>query len=206
MLQPSLAATTVRPTHLVAPRLAAGARRRRNGPPDVGALDLYLLLASRLPAPIAIRAADAWGNGRELVSERRGNVCADLVFTGRSAAGSRRIAEALRSWSAAMPAGAVELRRGGLGIHACDPGSAALAPPNVAGDALAFAADRASVESSMVQGDVPPALARCVADHAVDRFDYQQFVTIATSPDQPKGADATRFQRILTDLVQGCST
>jgi hypothetical protein len=205
MLQPSLAGTRVRPAHLVAPEPAAGEHRRRNGPPDIGAMDLYFLLASRLPVATAIRAADAWGNGRELLVERGHTVCADLAFTGRDRDGSRRIADALRAWSAAMPAGTVEVRRQGLEVRACDPGASAAAPPNSADDALGFAADRAYLESSMVEGGVPTDLARCMADAAVVRPDYQHFVEIATGPDQPKGATRTAFEGTLDALVQGCS-
>src|SRR5213078_994258 len=110
--------------------LPAGAQRRRTGSTDIGAVDLYFLLASRLPVATAIQAADAWGNGRELISEQDHRICTDLAFTGRDAAGSRRIADALRRWSASMPAGAVELHRGGLELHVCDPGKTSAPPPN----------------------------------------------------------------------------
>ena len=82
-------------------------------------------------------------------------ICADLAFTGRDRAASRRLGDALRLWSAAMPAGAVTVGHGGLRIHSCDPGRAATAPPNSAEDALGFAADRAFVEASMVAGQDP---------------------------------------------------
>ena len=85
MLQPSLSATRVTPRRVTAPKLAAGAKRRSTGSSDIGAFDLYFMLASRLPAATAIQAADAWGNGRELVSERDHRICTDLSLTGRNA-------------------------------------------------------------------------------------------------------------------------
>lgn len=204
MLQPSLSTSRVRPSHLAAPKLAAGARRRPNGPTDVGAFDLYFILASRLPPATAIQAADAWGNGRELVSEQDHRICTDLAFTGRDAAGSRRIADALRAWIAAMPSGTVTLRPDGLALHACDPGKTAPAPPGGAEDALEFAAGRAFVESDMVRGGVPPTIARCMSDHMVARPDYQQFVGIATSSDTPKGAELAQFRKVIQSLVGSC--
>ena len=67
--------------------LRAGPAPLANGPDDIGAMDLYFLLASRLPTAVALRAADAWGNGRDLVTEREDHtICADLVFTGRDPA------------------------------------------------------------------------------------------------------------------------
>jgi hypothetical protein len=204
MLQPSLSATRVTPSHVTAPKLAAGAKRRSTGSTDIGAFDLYFMLASRLPTATAIQAADAWGNGRELVSERNHRICTDLSFTGRDAAGSRRIADALRAWSAAMPAGAVTLDRRGLALHVCDPGSTAAAPPNSAEDALDFAASRAFIESDMVRGGIPPRLTRCMADHMVARPDYQQFVDTAMGDATPKGAALKRFQAVVDSLAQGC--
>jgi hypothetical protein len=205
MLQPSLSATRVRPARVPAPSLAPGAQRRPNGPTDVGAIDLYFLLASRLPAATAIQAADAWGNGRELVSEQDHQICTDLAFTGRDAAGTRRIAAALRAWSAAMPAGAVRLRRGGLLLHVCDPGKTGAAPPTSAGAALEFAATRAFVETDMVRGGIPPGIARCMSDHMVARPDYLRFVTVATSADEPKAADVKQFKNVIGALADGCT-
>ena len=205
MLQPSLSATRVRPVRVPAPTLAPGAQRRRNGPTDVGAIDLYFLLASRLPAATAIQAADAWGNGRELVSEQDHRLCTDLAFVGRDAAGSRRIAGALRAWSATMPVGAVRLRRGGLTLHVCDPGKTGTAPPTSAGDALDFAATRAFVESEMVRGGIPPAIARCMGDHVVARPDYARFAAVATSAKQPAAAELKQFKQVVAGLVAGCT-
>ncbi len=205
MLQPSLSATRVRPAHVAAPALPAGAQRRHNGSTDVGAIDLYFILASRLPAATAIQAADAWGNGRELVSEQEGHICTDLAFTGRDRAGSRRIADALRAWSAAMPAGAVRLTRRGLALHVCDPGKTGAAPPNTADDALEYAATRAFLESDMVRGGVPVGIARCMGDHMVVRPDYTQFVAVATSADTPEDADLEQFQKVVGSLADGCT-
>jgi hypothetical protein len=203
MLQPSLSATRVEPVRISAPKPAAGAKRLSTGSNDVGALDLYFLLASRLPAATAIQAADAWANGRDLVSEQDHHICTDLAFAGRDVEGRRRIATALQAWSAAMPAGAVTLGHGGLSVHVCDPGTSATAPPNSADDALGFAADRAYLESAMVEGGIPPRLTRCMADHMVTRPDYQQFVT--DSNVDLKGAALKRFQAIVQSLAEGCA-
>jgi hypothetical protein len=206
MVQPARAASRVRPARLAAPRPARGTHRLANGPDDIGAMDLYFLLASRLPDAVALQAADAWGNGRELMTERRDHtICADLAFAGRDRATSRRLGDAIRLWAAAMPAGAVTVDATGLRIHGCDPGPAATAPPNSAEDALGFAADRAFVEASMVAGRIPLPLATCMTDRAVSRPDYAQFVAVATSQRTPSKAEERSFRQTLDELVGACS-
>ena len=207
MAQPARVVRPVRPVRLAAPRLAHGAHALANGPDDVGAMDLFFLLASRLPNPIALQAADAWGNGRELMSRRRDHtICTDLVFVGRDRATSRRLGDAIRRWSAAMAPGTVTVADDGLSIHGCDPGSAATAPPNSAEDALSFAADHAFVEASMVAGKIPPALSSCMTDRAVTRPDYPQFVAVATSQRAPTKAAERSFEQTLSELVDACRT
>jgi hypothetical protein len=205
MLAPALATTKVQPAALDGPKLRAGARRLRAGRTDFGALDLFFLLSSRLPEPVAAQAADAWGNGRVLVSRGRdGRTCTQIGFAGRSPSGARRIADALRSWSAAMPAGAVELSRSGRELRVCDPGAAATAPPNSAGTALDFAGERALLQASMVQGGVPPKAAVCLTDHAVARTDYDQFVEVALRTADPSKEQLASFDRILGELARSC--
>ena len=207
MVQPARAVAAAHPVHLAAPRPARGTRRLANGPDDIGAMDLYFLLASRLPNPVALQAADAWGNGRELVTARADHtICADLVLTGRDRATSRRLGDAVRLWAAAMPAGAVTVADGGLRIHSCDPGSAATAPPNSAEDALGFLSDRAFVEASMVAGKIPPPLAACMADRAVTRSDYPQFVAVATSAHAPTKAEERSLEQTVTELAGACTS
>lgn len=206
-LAPALATTTVHPRPLRSPRPAPGYRKLSAGPPDWGAMDLYFLLASRLPDATAIRAADAWGNGRELVSRSRedGTVCTQVAFVGRDEAGSRRIADALAQWRAAMPAGAVRLTGHGRELRVCDPGDAtASAPPNPAERALDFAGERSFLQASMLQGGVPAGAAVCLTDHAVDRSDYAQFVGTALSSEQPSSAALDAFRTTLQELAAGC--
>jgi hypothetical protein len=44
-----------------------------------------------------------------------------------------------------------------------------------------------------------------MADHAVDRPDYEAFVGVATSDEVPKGAAAKQFDRTLQALADSCA-
>lgn len=205
-LEPALATAKVKPRPLKAPRLASGYRRLHAGPTDWGAMDLFFLLASRLPDATAVRAADAWGNGRELVSRSRKDdtICTQVAFTGRNAAGSARIADALKQWQAAMPAGTVALARNGLELRVCDPGDAASAPPNSAEAALEFAGERAFLQAAMLQAELPADLAVCMTDRVVERPDYDQFLEVALTSEEPSDQQIAAFQTTLKELDAAC--
>lgn len=205
-LEPALATATVKPRSLKAPRLAPGARRLHAGSTDWGAMDLFFLLASRLPEATAIRAADAWGNGRELISRDRedGTICTQVAFTGRNGAGSARIADALKQWQATMPAGTVDLTGNGLELRVCDPGDAARPPPNSAESALEFAGERAFLQAAMLQADLPPDLVTCMTDRVVDRPDYDQFLEVALTREQPSTEQIDDFRAALQELNAAC--
>ena len=102
-LLPTTAVKPIRPRQLAAPKAPDRARRLQpKEPNDFGAFDLYLLLASRIPFPVALQAADGWGNGRETLSRKDGTVCADVRVVGHDHEASKAIGRALTSWGAAV--------------------------------------------------------------------------------------------------------
>ena len=54
-----------------------------------------------------------------------------------------------------------------------------------------------------IRGQVDHMIA--MIDRAVDRSDYDRFVSVATSDDEPKGAARRQFDRTIEELAQSCS-
>ena len=185
------------------PRLAHGARRlASHEPDDFGAIDLYFLLASRLPSATALRSADAWSNGKELISRRGGQTCVNLVFAASDRAGARRLGAALELWAAAMSPSTVTVVADRLRVHACDPGRAAVAPPLSAESALDVAAARASLIGDLVHSGAPGSVAGCVGDRIVDRPEFA--IVVAHAQDEPSKAEIKAVGAAIEALIPGC--
>jgi hypothetical protein len=185
------------------PGLAHGAQRLAvHEPDDFGAVDLYFLLASRLPSATALRAADAWSNGKELISRNGDETCVDLVFAARDRAGARRMGAALDQWAAAMSPSAVTAFSDRLRVHACDPGRAAIAPPIPAESALEFAAVRSSLIDDLVHGGAPGSVAGCVGDRIVERPEFA--IVVAHARDEPSKAEAKSVGVAIDALIPEC--
>ena len=110
------------------PAAPAGDRvAKRN---DLGELRWLLLLAERIPAADALRAADGWGGDAYVAYEDRGRVCVKADLAGLRPSGADDMARALERWAKTMPAaaGATVSRTGGglVELASCDPGETAL--------------------------------------------------------------------------------
>ncbi len=188
------------------PKLRAGARRLGGDQPDdFGAVDLYFLLSSRLPAAVSLQAADAWGNGKELISRTKTKTCVDVKLVARDRAGASRISGALRLWAAAMPAGAITLSDDGLSIRGCDPGRAAVGPPNSADAALGFVALRNSFVSDLVRSGAPSGIATCIGDRIVDGPEFGAAVAGFDEQREPTEAEVTSLSAAIEALIPDCS-
>jgi len=118
------------PTSLRAPIVPGQAEEQDSG--ELGAIDLYMILAKRIDPLVALDATDGWGNGRFVSYERGGRTCVDMTLEGDSDPDDQQLREALRSWVAAAPreAGAwVSASVTDLGgdpgetlVRSCDPG------------------------------------------------------------------------------------
>ncbi len=204
-LLPTEALKTRPPRRLGAPKVPDGARRLQpKEPTDFGALDLYLMLASRIPFPNALQAADGWGNGREVLSRKDGTVCADVRLVGRQADATHAIGRALKAWGAAVTPTPVEVDAVHDSFHVCDPGDTATAPVPSAEDALAFAAARNELLSELVSGDFPPAIAGCIGHAIVAEPVMAELVASIASGDDPTKAAIKRIQRTVERLIDPC--
>jgi hypothetical protein len=122
------------PRAVPTPDAPAGDRvAKRN---DLGALKWLLLLAERIPAADALRAADGWGGDAYLAYGHAGRICVKADFEGAAPGADDVMATALTAWGRAMPAasGATVSHRGGVvELASCDPGPAGFPAPSVPG-------------------------------------------------------------------------
>jgi hypothetical protein len=137
IMQPARWLRGERPATVPAPTAPAGDRVVKRS--DLGALKWLLLLAERIPAPDALRAADGWGGDAYLAYEDAGRVCVKADVVGAAPGADDVMARALTAWARAMPpaAGATVAHRGGVVEAAsCDPGAGALREPSMAGGSV----------------------------------------------------------------------
>ena len=157
------------PLAVAAPAAPAGDRvAKRN---VFGELRWLLVLAERVPAADALRAADGWGGDAYLAYEHQGRVCVKAEVAGLRPAATDELARALGRWAKAMPApaGATAGRRGDVvEVASCDPGEAGLPGSSVRGsqvdEAVRLLDDRANAAADKAAGgsaaDVDPRLRR----------------------------------------------
>jgi len=149
IMQPARYLRGDRPRAVPAPTAPAGDRVARRD--DLGALKWLLLLAERVPAADALRAADAWGGDAYLAYEDAGRICVKADVAGVAPGADDRLAGVLSAWARAMPAasGASVSHRGGVvGLASCDPGPAAFpggsVPHSHVDEAMKLLTDRAA--------------------------------------------------------------
>ncbi len=165
MLDPAKLILQTTAAEVAAPKVAAG--EKRTGPIDsFGALALYLTLASRIPAPDALAAAQAWAGDKEITVRSRGKTCVRVAFVGRTPAATTSIRRGLDAWTAAVPGGVARVRAHGgtVELTACDPGAAVTAPPDAAlQQALGLAVTHAQVLTQVLEQGSPVEFASCAA-------------------------------------------
>ena len=184
--------------HVATPALRAG--ERRDGAPDTfGAAGLYFTLASRMPAADALRAADGWA-GDSMIEFRRGDeLCVRAAFRGRDASATTAIADGLRRWAGAMPAGmaTVDTNGGLVTLSSCDAGTPVPTAKTFADDALTMVGTRNELAATFVeQSSVPGGVAQCVADGVVARPDL--YAEVQKNEDNPPQS--------FVDAVRGIAT
>ena len=147
-----------RPRKVPAPAAPAGDRVvKRN---DLGALRWLLLLAERIRAADALRAAGGWAGDAYLAYEHQGRLCVKADIAGLRPAADDEIEEAVARWAKAMPAAsrATVSRRGDVvELASCDPGPAAVSGPSVPGshvdEAMKLLTDRADAAAARGPGE-----------------------------------------------------
>ncbi len=169
-VEPTASLTAAAPKPLAAPEVAAG-ETSIGTPDELGAFDLYLLLASRLDGSDALVAAGAWAGGRSRTVRTDGRTCVRGVVTASTPSGARELSRDLKLWASDLPTGMATVRTHGRSVtlHSCDPGpGAGLTSPDAAitraQNVLAF---HNQVEVSLVRqtngAGIPLRVAKCAA-------------------------------------------
>jgi len=133
-VEPTASLTEPVPKPIAAPKVAGG-EKPIGSAEELGAFDLYLLLASRIDGSDALVAASAWAGGRSRTVRADGRTCVRGVVTTSTASGGRELLRDLQRWAGALPAGMAIVRGHGrtVTLFTCDPGSGAgLSSPNAA--------------------------------------------------------------------------
>jgi hypothetical protein len=130
-VEPTASFTEAPPEPIAAPEAAEG-EKAVDRVTEFGAFDLYLLLASRIDATVALDVASRWDGGRIRLVRADGRTCARAAVTATSRAGSAALEDALQQWADALPAGMASIARHGdvVEVHSCDPGTTGLVSPD----------------------------------------------------------------------------
>jgi hypothetical protein len=201
-LDPVLALKPARTVSVSTPQIPHGAHRI-GSPDDIGAFDLYTLLASRIDRHTALDAADTWAGDRYVTYRGGKGVCARATIATRSAAGARTLDNALRAWAAAMPAATVTSDAGHRRstVTSCDSGSiAAPGTPQLEG-ALRLLAVRNAILASIVHGGAPAAVGECVSRRIVGE---PVMANLIDTDAAPSAAVQQQLQNATVDLVNQC--
>jgi hypothetical protein len=151
---------------VAAPKRAKG-EKRVGEPDEFGALGLYLVLASRLPAAEAYAAASQWAGDREITVRDGGTTCIRVAFRGRTETATQALTNGLEAWAATLPAGTatVTAKPHSVELRSCDPGPNSVAPDDTRfQEALTVLVERNGALAQALQADAPAEVAACFAD------------------------------------------
>ncbi len=172
-------------TDVAVPALEAGEEKIEDG--DMGAIALFLMLASRLDAHDALDGVDVWDGDSFVGFERDGRTCVRTTIATVDASGAGRLDQLLTEWSSAVPDASAKVRRDDATVtfESCDPGIDASSSASDLGDtALALPVIRTEIALEVVRGGGAPDLARCLSAQIVDEFTVEELIA----------ADPARFQ------------
>ena len=148
-----------------APALTAGETKRGN-PDELGAYELYLVLASRLDTRTALRAATGWNGDQYRPFSKSDQQCIRDAVVTDGPRDSRELTSAITAWIAKGSTGAASVAKKGDEVVWTTCGIATAVVPTH--DTLTTAEDAASgryVNFSQIRDlGVGPKPARCVAD------------------------------------------
>lgn len=212
IIDPEAWAERDRPRKVATPRLQDG--EQKNGPPDViGALGLYLLLASRIDSLVALDAATGWGGDRYRGFTRGGADCVRATITGDTAADTTEIAAALDAWAAALPAGMATVERGddGVALTSCASPDVVEADPDRLDRAFYFVLDtRLYNATQAIAAGLPPDLATCIGQRSVSTpefaaFEERFYAEGITEADLPPD-ELDRYEELIQEAITDCGT
>jgi hypothetical protein len=146
---------------------------------EFGALGLYLVLASRLPAAQAFAAASQWAGDREITVRADGTTCIRAAFRGRTDPATQTLAAGLEAWAATLPPGTATVtpKAHTVELRSCDPGADSPAPDDTRFDeALTVLVERNGAITEALRGDAPIEVAACFADGIVAEPSFSELV------------------------------
>jgi hypothetical protein len=158
-----------RPISVPAPKLRKG--ETRSGDPDeLGAITLYLMLATRLDPATALNAVTGWSGDRYSGFRKNGKECLRAHIAAVTPKDLDELQTSLAAWAAKGPAGAATVARAGQRVEltACE-AKGVRAPTSDVLDQVFFGVlgGRVYAELQVAAGGVAVAPALCVADHLV---------------------------------------
>ncbi len=160
------------------PALGAGESKVTTALGNEDAFDnftLYLILAARLGPSTALRAADAYSAGSEVIYEVGDRTCLRASIAGRNARADSYLAAVLRRWTQTMPNAKIDDAADTTVFESCDPGSQAEAPNDAnIREAISLAAGRDALTAAFAKQDVSSAFAACAARLLVRQPDFRK--------------------------------
>src|ERR1700759_4361692 len=94
------------------------------------------MLGARIDLPTALRAADAYASGSQVLYTRGTNTCFRAAVVGDNERANAFLGSAIRRWRQPVPNAAADPGPAGnatpspIIFHSCDPGGRAVSPPN----------------------------------------------------------------------------
>jgi hypothetical protein len=174
---------------------------------EFGALGLYLVLASRLPAAQAYAAASQWAGDREITVRDSGTTCIRAAFRGRTESATRALTEGLEAWAATLPAATatVTAKPQRVELRSCDPGSSGAAPDDARfQEALTVLVERNAALAQALQADASTEVAACFADGFVAEPAFSDLVAQEVRGEPIDPATEAALTSGAQALVQRC--
>ncbi len=186
------------------PALRADERKitMSSGGDQFDAFSLYLMLAARMEPLTALRAADAYSAGSEVLYTRAGRTCFRASVAGRSTRADAYLGATLRRWTEMMPDASVDTTGDTTVFESCDPGARAETPSDgQIRTAIALAAGRDALTATIAGQHAPGEIAACAARLLVEQSDFRDAFI---HPDAE--VDRSRTERMLRESLDAGAT
>jgi hypothetical protein len=185
LLDPRAYRDGTRPEPVDAPPVPEGAEVIEEG--VFGALDWYVVLASRVDAKAALAVVDQWAGDSYVTYDDGGKVCVAGRYQAVDAQGADAVFALFDEWTTSMgdAADATEVDDTTVELVSCDPGSDAVVGTSASPDALlAVPAARLAIAADLLeQLEVPLDDAWCVAQAVIDTFSIEELTATELTPE-----------------------
>jgi hypothetical protein len=167
-LDPSDALKAQKVVTVAKPVLKAG--EKQLGPADqLGAFDLYTVLASRIDRQTALNAADTWAGDRVVTYTANDQTCVRTTIASATTDGAKTMAGALNAWAATMPGATVttDLERKRSTLNTCDSGQSRAPDGAKLEAAMTLVGARSGFLAELLSEGAPVDLSVCVSNGIV---------------------------------------